>query len=466
MALRNPLSTALLSITLTSAGFAHSADLEEIFRQALSNDPILNAAQATYLAGREVKTQSRAALLPQLSAVSSYGRSEDEMFLDVTEDTYVINNATEIEYSSWGASLNQAVFNLPAWYQFKRGSALSEAAKAQFTAAQQSMIVRVAEDYFNALRAADNLETRRAEQRAIGRQLEQTQERYDVGLIAITDVHEAQAAFDDARVNTLEAESALVIAFEQFEVLTGTRYEVLAGLASNFSASAPTETAEEWVNFALANNPQLQSAALLRDAARAGASAGRAGHLPSVSMSLSYQDRKTDRDFQEFNAMSLNEADIVDSNYNNETTTLAVSVSMPLFTSGLVSSQRRQSVQESVRSSEDYTLARRNTVKNARSSFQLVTTNAARVSARRQAVVSAQSALDATQAGYEVGTRNIVDVLFAQRTLFQAQRNFANARYDYILSHLRLKQVAGQLSPDDIYQLNSWLSPQQIVKNS
>lgn len=464
MALRNPLSAAFLSITLTSAGFAHSADLEEIFRQALSNDPILNAAQATYLAGREVKTQSRAALLPQLSAVGSYGRSEDETSTIVVEGSST-NAATESESSSWGASLNQAVFNLPAWYQFKRGSALSEAAKAQFTAAQQSMIVRVAEDYFNALRAADNLETRRAEQRAIGRQLEQTQERYDVGLIAITDVHEAQAAFDDARVNTLEAESALVIAFEQFEVLTGSRYEVLAGLAGNFSANAPTETAEAWVNFALANNPQLQSAALLRDAARAGASAGRAGHLPSVSMSLSYNDGKTDRDYQQINRINDALLSAIDSQLDNETTTLAVSVSMPLFTSGLVSSQRRQSVQESVRSSEDYTLARRNTVKNARSSFQLVTTNAARVSARRQAVVSAQSALDATQAGYEVGTRNIVDVLFAQRTLFQAQRNFANARYDYILSHLRLKQVAGQLSPDDIYQLNSWLSPQQIVKN-
>lgn len=464
MALRNPLSAALLSMTLTSAGFAHSADLEEIFRQALSNDPILNAAQATYLAGREVKTQSRAALLPQLSAVGSYGRSEDETSAIVVGGSST-NAATESESSSWGASLNQAVFNLPAWYQFKRGSALSEAAKAQFTAAQQSMIVRVAEDYFNALRAADNLETRRAEQRAIGRQLEQTQERYDVGLIAITDVHEAQAAFDDARVNTLEAESALVIAFEQFEVLTGSRYEVLAGLASNFSADAPTETAEAWVNFALANNPELQSAALLRDAARAGASAGRAGHLPSVSMSLSYNDGKTDRDYQQINRINDALLSAIDSQLDNETTTLAVSVSMPLFTSGLVSSQRRQSVQESVRSSEDYTLARRNTVKNARSSFQLVTTNAARVSARRQAVVSAQSALDATQAGYEVGTRNIVDVLFAQRTLFQAQRNFANARYDYILSHLRLKQVAGQLSPDDIYQLNSWLSPQQIVKN-
>ncbi|MDC0404016.1 TolC family outer membrane protein, partial [Porticoccaceae bacterium] len=464
MALRNPLSAALLSITLTSAGFAHSADLEEIFRQALSNDPILNAAQATYLAGREVKTQSRAALLPQLSAAGSYGRSEDETSTIVVEGSST-NAATESESSSWGASLNQAVFNLPAWYQFKRGSALSEAAKAQFTAAQQSMIVRVAEDYFNALRAADNLETRRAEQRAIGRQLDQTQERYDVGLIAITDVHEAQAAFDDARVNTLEAESALVIAFEQFEVLTGSRYELLAGLASNFSANAPTETAEAWVNFALANNPQLQSAALLRDAARAGASAGRAGHLPLVSMSLSYNDGKTDRDYQQINRINDALLNAIDSQLDNETTTLAVSVSMPLFTSGLVSSQRRQSVQESVRSSEDYTLARRNTVKNARSSFQLVTTNAARVSARRQAVVSAQSALDATQAGYEVGTRNIVDVLFAQRTLFQAQRNFANARYDYILSHLRLKQVAGQLSPDDIYQLNSWLSPQQIVNN-
>jgi outer membrane protein len=220
------------------------------------------------------------------------------------------------------------------------------------------------------------------------------------------------------------------------------------------------------VSYALANNPQLRSAALARDAARSGAKAGRAAHLPTVSMTLSYNDGDSDRDYQQVNLVDEALLSAIDSRLDNETTTLAVSVSMPLFTSGLVSSQRRQSVQEAVRSSEEYTLAKRNTVKNARSSYQLVTTNSARVSARRQAVVSAQSALDATQAGYEVGTRNIVDVLLAQRTLFQAQRNYANARYDYILSNLRLKQVAGQLSPEDIYQLNDALSTENLVTSS
>lgn len=465
MAIRTTLASSLLTLTLTAAGGAWSADLAEVFRQAQDNDPILRAARASFLANREVRTQSRAALLPQVSGVASYGRSEDETTTAAVAGSYT-NAATETESNSWGATLNQALFNLPAWYRFQRGAALSEAAQAQFIAAQQSMMVRVAEDYFNALRAADNLDTRRAEQRAIARQLEQTQERYNVGLIAITDVHEAQAAFDDARVNTLEAESALIIAFEQFEVLTGNRFEQLAGLDSNFAVSAPTESAEAWVSYALANNPQLRSAALARDAARSGAKAGRTAHLPTVSMTLSYSDGDSDRDYQKVNLVDEALLSAIDSRLDNETTTLAVSVSMPLFTSGLVSSQRRQSVQEAVRSSEEYTLAKRNTVKNARSSYQLVTTNSARVSARRQAVISAQSALDATQAGYEVGTRNIVDVLLAQRTLFQAQRNYANARYDYILSNLRLKQVAGQLSPEDIYQLNDALSAENLVTSS
>lgn len=466
MAYRNTLATSLLSLTLFASVNTTAADLADVFREALANDPILGAAEATYLAGREVKTQSRAALLPQMTALASYGRTEYEANSARVGST-ATQTATETESDSWGARLSQPVFDLSAWYRFQRGSALSEAAKAQFSAAQQTMIVRVADDYFSALRAAKNLETRRAEERAIGRQLEQTRERYDVGLIAITDVHEAQAAYDDARVNTLEAESALVIAFEQFEVLTGQRYDTLAGLGPQFDATAPTELSDAWVAFALTNNPSLKSAELARDAAASGAKASRAAHLPSISMSLTYNDGITHTDSQQRDALTrelINSA--TDTALDNETTTLAVNLSMPLFTSGLVSSQRRQAVQESLRSDDDYTLAKRNTVKSARSSYQLVTTNAARVSARRQAVVSAESALAATRAGYEVGTRNIVDVLFAQRTLFQAQRNFANARYDYILSNLRLKQVAGQLSPDDIYQLNEWLSPELAVTGS
>jgi len=464
MAYRNPFATSLLSLTLLAGGTASAADLAELFRDALANDPILSAAEATYLAGREAKTQSRAALLPQITALASYGRTEYEADSTTVGSSAVTTTATETESDSWGARLNQPLFDLSAWYRFQRGSALSEAAKAQFDAAQQGMIVRVANDYFSALRSADNLATRRAEQRAIARQLEQTRERYDVGLIAITDVHEAQAAFDDARVNTLEAESALVIAFEQFEVLTGQRYASLDGLGPQFEANPPSEQSDAWVAYALANNPSLKSAELARDAAASGARASRAAHLPSVSMSLTYNDGIVHTDSQQRNAITEELlSGPSDTALDNQTTTLAVNLSMPLFTSGLVSSQRRQAVQESLRSVDDYTLAKRNTVKSARSSYQLVTTNAARVDARRQAVVSAESALAATQAGYEVGTRNIVDVLFAQRTLFQAQRNFANARYDYILSQLRLKQVAGQLSPDDIYRLNEWLSAELAV---
>ena len=330
---------------------------------------------------------------------------------------------------------------------------MSESARAQFAADQQSLIIRVSEAYFSVLRAYDNLQTRDAEQRAIQRQLKQTHRRFEVGLLPITDVHEAQAVFDDAAVNRLEARSALNIAFEGLEVLTGENHQTLAGLKQGFSISNPDPLSDQaWVDFAIGNNFQLKVAQLGRDAAYNSAKAAAAARLPVVSGRASYFD--TDSDGTRYDAPFESQQD---------GHSFVISVTMPIWLGGSVDAQRRQAKQRSIASSENYIAAQRNTVQAARSLYQLVLTNAARVKARKQSITSADSALQATQAGYEVGTRNIVDVLLAQRTLFQARRNYSNARYDYILSMMRLKEVAGQLSPQDIYQLNAWLDPQLAV---
>ena len=184
--------------------------------------------------------------------------------------------------------------------------------------------------------------------------------------------------------------------------------------------------------------------------------------MPTITGSMSYYDNISDSDFtgtdinsnQPFTSPSENEQD---------GHTIGVQLNVPIFTGGLVSAERRQAYQQFIQASENYTNTQRNTVQQARSQHLQVITNTARTKARNQAITSAKSALEATQAGYEAGTRNIVDVLIAQRTLFQAKRDYANARYDYIGSLLRLKEVAGQLSPDDIYQLNAWLDPQLTV---
>jgi outer membrane protein len=434
--------------TLIAAQISTADTLNDIYESALLNDPVLRAARASFNAERETKNIARGALLPQLAISGDYTESEINDNPPSVSTGLIDTNTT-----TYGVSLSQAFFDMPSWYSFKSGKALSDSAQAQFAADQQSLIIRVSEAYFNVLRAYDNLQTRSAEQRAIQRQLEQTRERFEVGLLPVTDVHEAQAVFDDAAVNSLEARGALNIAFEGLQVLTGRDHEALAGLTETFMATNPEPLSnQEWVDFAIGNNFQLKVAELGKDAAYNSAKAAAAARLPKITGRATYY-----------------ESDMDGTRYTNPIETqqdghsFVVSVTMPIWMGGSVDAKRRQAKQRSIASKEGYTATKRNVIQASRSLHQLVLTNTARVKARKQSITSADSALQATQAGYEVGTRNIVDVLVAQRSVYQARRSYANARYDYILSMMRLKEVAGQLAPDDIYQLNGWLDPQLVI---
>jgi|TARA_B110000259_G_scaffold72134_1_gene84803 outer membrane protein len=442
----------IAAVAFLAPQLAISDSLVDIYESALENDPVLRAARASFNADREIKNISRAALLPQLAISGEYKESET----NDNSPLIGIGGTIDSDGTSYSASLSQAIFDMPSWYRFQGSKSLSESARAQFAADQQTLIIRVSDTYFNVLRAYDNMQTRKAEERAIQRQLEQTRERFEVGLLPVTDVHEAQAVYDDAAVNSLEAQGALNIAFEQLQVLTGDDHNVLAGLAEKFVATNPQPLSNsEWVDFAIGNNYPLKVAKLGKDAAYNNAKAATAARLPKVTGSATYFDSDSD---------GTRYAIPFDSQQDGNS--FAISVTMPIWLGGSLDAQRRQAKQQSIASDEGYIATKRNTVQAARSLHQLVLTNTARVKARAQSITSADSALQATQAGYEVGTRNIVDVLVAQRTVFQARRNFANARYDYILSMMRLKEVAGQLSPDDVYQLNAWLDPQLVINKA
>lgn len=448
-----------LCTTLVAAQISSADTLNDIYESALRSDPVLSAARATFNAEREIKNISRGALLPQLALSGDYTESEtndDTRSIIVINDNLVNSGAAGVidsQATSYGVSLTQALFDMPSWYRFKSGNALSKSAQAQFAADQQSLIIRVSEAYFNVLRAYDNLQTRSAEERAIERQLEQTRERFEVGLLPVTDVHEAQAVFDDAAVNSLEAHGALNIAFEGLQVLTGQNHISLAGLNDSFEAINPQPlNSQDWVDFAIANNYQLKVAKLGADAAYNSAKAAAAARLPKITGRASYFD--SDSDGTRYSAPFESQQD---------GHSFVISVTMPIWMGGSVDAQRRQAKQRSIASNQSYTAIRRNVIQSSRSLHQLVMTNTARVKARKQSITSADSALQATQAGYEVGTRNIVDVMVAQRSVYQARRSYANARYDYILSMMRLKEVAGQLSPEDIIRLNARLDPQLAI---
>ncbi|NND67505.1 MAG: TolC family outer membrane protein [Halioglobus sp.] len=459
------LSAALVSLALFLSSFSLQAEsLRDIYELALENDAQLKAEEAVYLAKRESEILGRSALLPQVSGSYSYQDSETETeslgpVFPEGQPLTITNTSSDrdTETDGFQFSLNQAIFDLPAWFSFQSGRQATREAEATFAANQQNLIVRVVETYLGVLRARDNLAASQAQERAFERQLEQTQQRFEVGLIAITDVYEAQAARDLAQVSRIVDENNLSVSLERLSVLTGQRHDNLNILREDFGITAPDPVDRAaWVDFALANNFSLQASRYREEASRQTARANKAEHLPKITGSYSYSDFDTDGDSIVNPVSQFNSTDI---DQTAEETTWGVTLSVPIFTGGAVSSNRRRTAQEFNASRQERINLTRNTVTNTRSLHMTVMSDVSRVAARKQSIVSSRSALDATQAGYEVGTRNVVDVLNAQNSLFSAQRDFANSRYDYVLSMMRLKETAGLLSPEDIIALDGFMEP-------
>ncbi|TCO73214.1 TolC family outer membrane protein [Chromatocurvus halotolerans] len=448
----------LASLTLTARGDS----LRDIYETALENDAQLRAEQAQYRATLETEKSALSALLPQISGtyeITNNERIAQQENFSVNQDTGevgVIDTETTVntDVKGYTFSLQQAIFDLPAWFIFQSGKEITRQAEATFAANQQNLILRVVEAYLAVLRAQDNLEATKAQERAFERQLEQTQQRFEVGLIAITDVHEAEAAYDLAQVNRIVDENNVDVALERLSVLTGREHNNLDVLDEDFEIKKPEPLDRSaWVEFALANNFNLKAAKYAEEAARQSARASQMAHAPTLRGRASYSDQETTGSLNRVPATPFDAAP--DSQVEN--TSFGLVLEVPLFSGGAVSAERRRAAQEFIGAREERINLSRNTVTNARSLHMTVLSDVARVAARRQSIVSSQSALDATQAGYEVGTRNIVDVLNAQNTLFAAQRDYANSRYDYVLNMLRLKEQAGLLSPEDIYALDSEL---------
>jgi len=443
----------------------NAESLKDIYSLSLDNDPQLRANTAAYRAGKEALTLGRANLLPQVTATASYAEIEQDSIatsFSPPNPPVGYTSTSESENRQYSVSLTQPLFNMAAWFGYKQGQSLSSLAEAQFSADQQNLIVRVSEAYFNVLRAIDNMETAQAEEPALSHQLEQTRQRFEVGLTAITDVHEAQAAYDGATATTLGARGQLGIAFEELEVLTGQPHGSVAPLVETFPVIAPTPANRaEWVDTALNNNYGLKVAKLNSKAAKHNARSKASGHLPTVTASATYtdmDDTNTDIEspFGNFPSDSR----------NYDGTQFAVRLDVPIFSGMRVSGERRQAYAQANEAHENFNKAQRDTIQGARSLHLNVVIGVAQVKARKQAITSSTSALEATQAGYEVGTRNLVDVLVAQRNLYTAQRNYDNTRYDYIINMLKLKEVAGNLTPEDILKLDQWLDGDTLVKRS
>jgi outer membrane protein len=429
---------------------ASANSLLDIYQLALQNDAQLKADTAAYEAGLQYKAIGRSGLLPQVVATASYADNNSDVINKINSTQ---SGKIDTTQTGWGVSLQQPLFDMGAWYNYRAGRAQSDLAVAQFGADQQSLIVRAAEAYFNVLRAVDTLEASIAEEKALSHQLEQTRQRYEVGLTAITEVHEAQAAYDSATATKLEARGRLGIAYEALEVLTGQPHDRVAPLTEKFPVVEPTPADRHaWVEFSLKNNYNLKAARLRSEAAHESAKASRSGHLPTVRASLGYNDSAEDG-----RRLGLP----VDS--TTDGTSVSISLNVPLFAGGGTSARSRQAHALYNQAFELYNATQRNVVQSARALHLSVETGVAQVQARKQAIISSQSALEATQSGYEVGTRNLVEVLQAQRQLYQARRNYTTALYDYVINTIRLREVAGMLTPADVEAIDQWLDTQAPV---
>lgn len=461
-----PLLTASVLLACSAWSFTALADnLADVYQAAVENDPMMRAAEAEYRSQYESKNIARSALLPQLSLDASYGYADQNNKVKKPSDPFIQGTGTSHTYGTqWtaGLTLTQQLLNINSWYTFKGGKELSKQAEIKFIDNQQDLISRSVQAYFEVLRAHSNLSSSIAEEKAVKQQLDQMQQRFDVGLVAITDVNEAQAAYDMANVGLIANQGNLQIAYQALSVLTGKNYESIDTLAEDFPVVSPEPAdMQEWVSKSLQNNPKILLAESSVSAAEHQAKAAKASHYPVLALqgkiSTSNNDGKRETSSIDANSPTGLSKKTFDSEVDQDTWSVGIGLSMPLYSGGAVGAKRRQAYAQ-------YDMAKENTVgterivtQQTRSQFIIALTSMQTVSARKQAIISAESALDAIQSGYDVGTRNIVDVLNAQRNLFAAQRDYHNARYDYINSMIELKYLAGILSPEDINHLSEWL---------
>ncbi|WP_111498241.1 TolC family outer membrane protein [Marinobacter bohaiensis] len=438
--MKKPLLTGLVGLFVAQPSMA--LDLIDAYEKALAYDSGIASARATYEAQQANVDVTRSNLLPQLDAVGTASHTDTD------------GPATDESYKSYtyGLELTQPVFRLDAWFNLDASEFQSESARADYSLAQQQLILDVATAYFNVLRAEDNLTTVKAAEAAFERQYDQAQERFEVGLIAITEVYESRASYDASKSERIAAEGDLDVAREQLSRLIGENAEDLQNLEQDFPLSRPQPMdPAAWENIALQQNWRIQSAAYQLQSNRSLLDVAKAGHYPTLDLSASYGNTEYDGINQQSPTQGTQDGTYTEG-------VIALNLNVPLYEGSGTEASIRQQRAQVVAAQESLNTVRRDVSVNTRSFYRTVNTNIESVNSQAQTIVSRRSALDATRAGYEVGTRNIVEVLDAERNYYEALRDYANARYDYVVNTLNLKLTAGTLSPQDLVDLNRWLS--------
>ena len=433
---RRPLVLALALPLAILAGNASAADLLQTYEMARTGDPTLSISESNAFIDKEGKVQARSQLLPQIGGSASIGKNRS------LEPESPRGDVTTRNY---GIGLDQVLFDWSRIANLRASSAVAKAADYDLASANNDLIVRTASAYFDVLIGIESLAAAETNEAASKKQFDYAQARLDAGLAPITDVHEARASYDSARANTILARNALDDAYRALTELTGQPVNNLQGLPDTFRPELPAEqSAQTWVDRALAQNPQLKSAESHLESAEHGVTSARAGHLPTLSLGADWGK-----------GTRWDEVGPLD---DGENVSIGLSLNVPIFSGGLTQSRVRTAIAQRDIAQDQLEATRRALARNTANAYQALVAGVSEVEARRLAVGSAQSAYDAAQVGLEVGNRTVLDVLQNQRALFQAQVEYAQAKYQYLLNRLLLEQAAGTLDVQDVQDVNRLLT--------
>ena len=439
MVIRYVILSALI-FSLSSLKVLAEDSLIDIYTIAKAQDTDIRQAEANYNASVQARPIARAALLPQISLSAETSDNS----LETEGQTFGVAG-TDVNFNSHGYSLSmtQSLYNNEFYVQLRQANNTVAKAQVELDNSKQDLLIRVTELYFDVLAAEDDLKFATAEKEAINRQREQAENRFEVGLIPITDVKEAQSSFDRAVAREIDAQIALELSIDALAVVTGEQISDLKSLSSRMQLLRPEpDDVSDWINTALNQNLTLLINEYDTKIAKQEIKRIQSQHLPTVDIVASYND---------------SDSGGLSGSRKTEDSRIGLELNFPIFQGGRTYYQTKESeflYQAALQANEKI---RRETTRDTRDAYNNVVAGISRVNAFDRAVESAEVAADATQAGFEVGTRTSVDVLLALRVVFEAQRDYSRSRYDYLLDTLRLKRSAGTLSADDLLQIDGWL---------
>ena len=429
------ISTIIVSINCLSA------DLTSVYFLAEKNDPTYQQEISKHRAVTESRPQALAKLLPSLNLSGNTKRNAQ----DITTSGSSVGADGEIDFNSHGYSLSitQPLFRRDDFIALAQADSQIKESEAKLAKAQQNLIIKVSKSYFNVLKSLDNLEFAKTEVTSLKRQLDQANQKFEVGLSAITDVQEAKAGYDLAVAQEIQAINKIDNAKEEVRELTGEYINQFSVLGKDILLVKPNpEVIDSWTELAIKQNLDIAAANFALESARKEIKKQSAGHLPTVDIVASHGYDSTGGRF---------------GSTRTDRSAIGLELNIPIYSGGLVSSKTREAHEKYNQSMHYLEKARRSAQRETREAYLGVISGISQVAALKQAVISSETALLATESGFEVGTRTAVDVVASQRATSKALRDYSNAKYDYILNTLKLKRSAGTLSPDDLNLINAWL---------